>query len=394
MTDTPFDPMSPAFLENPYPSYARLRREHPVLRIPALRLAVLSRHADAVWALQDPSLFSSSAMRGVGSDEREPGAALIGMDPPQHTRVRKLLRDAFTPRRIARFERRIESVAAECIDRFAARGRCELISELAAPLPATLIAEVLGIDAARRDDFRRWSDALLTLLAGGVEGAEARALEAEADAFKAYAVGLAAERRARPRDDAITVLVAQGGLDDKQLRDLLRLLIVAGNETVSRLIGNAVLALLAHPEQLAWVAVAPGRVDLAVEEVLRWDPPVQATLRRVSRPVERRGVRLEAGDTVLVSFGAANRDEACFPDAERFVAQRNTRGHLAFGLGTHFCAGAGLARLEARAALRGLLGALANLRLDTDRVDRTPSLLFRGPSSLPLRFTRREERAA
>lgn len=388
-----YNPLGPEATRDPYPIYARLRREAPLERS-ALGFWAVSRYEDVHAALRDPRRFSSTVLgdmiQAVKSHSPEglgAGETLIGTDPPAHSRLRKIVNRAFTPRRIAELEPRIRALAGELLAEVPAAGELELMGALAVPLPVMVIAEILGIDTARRADFKRWSEEILAAIAGS-PSAELRArLERSFLERAAYLEEVVESRRREPRDDVISDLVrAEEGeevMSEDEVGNFIVLLLVAGNETTTNLIGNAVLALLDRPHVRERVRAAPGLLPAVVEETLRYDSPVQLTLRRATCDVELAGAKLCEGDVVALLLGSANRDEREFTDADRFDVER-AGAHLAFGHGTHFCLGAHLARLEARLALGALLDRFPHFEL-AGSVERRPSLLTRGPCAVRLR---------
>ncbi|MEE9608099.1 MAG: cytochrome P450 [Myxococcota bacterium] len=398
-----YSPLSPQVRANPYPYYAALRRDDPVRQIlPGMPFFALSRYADVQFALYHPELFSSTAFRmltqtgGLGPNS---GALaghriietpmMISVDPPEHTRLRKIVNRGFTPRRIAALEPRIREIAAQLLDDVVPAGRMDLVRDLAIPLPVTVIAELLGIDPALRDQFKQWSDAI-ALGMGGISGEyTVEDIRRAADEVSDYIDRIAAERRAQPRDDLVSALVqAEGGeaLSNDEVISFVFLLLVAGNETTTNLIGNAARALLDHPETLAKVAADPSLVPAMLEETLRYDSPVQGLPRLMLSDVEIGGATLPKDARVILLFGSANRDETQFPEPDRFDIHRDTQAHLAFGHGIHFCLGAALARLEARVAFETLFARCRDLRLEADQIETLDSMLLRGPKSLPLAF--------
>jgi cytochrome P450 len=402
-----FDPFHESTRDDPYPIYARLRNEAPVFRADALGAFVVSRHHDVLAALKDPATFSSrpfaEMMQGVGTLIEESGAApddepwtefphtLIGSDPPVHTRLRKIANRGFTQARVAALEPRIRAIAEELANAFVERGHCELVSDFAAPLPVTVIAELLGVEPERHRDFKRWSDAAIAAISGAPGERDPAALGPQIVALGSYLEEMIVARRAAPRDDLISALVRAEGneevLGEREVKLFSILLLVAGNETTTHLIGNLFLALLDHPDEWRRTRERPGRVAALVEEALRFDAPVQLTLRRAARATELAGMGIPEGALVALLLGSANRDERCWPRAEHFDPDRAPLGHLAFGFGTHFCLGAALARLEARVALEVLLARIAKLEGGGAPVPRIGSLILRGPVQLPLRFT-------
>jgi cytochrome P450 len=266
-----------------------------------------------------------------------------------------------------------------------------LVADLAIPLPVTIIAEILGVDPAQKDDFKRWSDWIVMDFMGQITEEMRPEVERDMDAFMAYFEVAVGERRAQPRDDLISALIRaeteEQALTADEVLAFIVLLLVAGNETTTNLIGNAVRALLDHPEQLERMQRDPSLVPNAIEEALRYDPPVQFLLRRAARDVEIAGAVIPENALVMVSFASANRDERKFADPDRFDVTRDAQGHLAFGHGIHFCLGAPLARLEARIALEEILARLPNLRRLDDTLELVDSPFLRGPRRLPLTFT-------
>ena len=383
-----FNPLSPEFQADPYPSYAAMRREAPVLRVDGWNAAVVTRYDDVVQVLKSPDLFSS---RAIGMDLRgRPTRTVINTDPPVHTELRGLVNRAFTPRMVADLEPRIREITRALLDAIIEKGETDLVRDLAVPLPVTVIAELLGVEADRHDDFKRWSTAAVSQDQNlDDEGLRRRA--ANIDEFASYFERAIDERRGRPGSDLISAVLAA---EESELRltpdDLVAfvgLLLIAGNETTTNLIGNAVLALLEHPEELAKVRADRALVPNMVEEALRWDSPVQFLFRTATADVEIGGTKIGEGMTVVPSYASANRDERRFPDPDRFDVTRNTQGHLAFGYGVHFCLGAPLARLEARVALEQVLDRLPGLRRADDApLPRIASMFLRGLQSLPLAF--------
>ncbi len=387
-----YDPLDPAVTRNPYPAYAWLRRQAPVYRTPRGLVAV-SRYADVRGILDRPGIFSSSAMGDVinglkaMAQAAEGGETLLGTDPPAHTRLRKIANRAFRPRRIAALEPRIRAHATALVDALARDSECDLMAALAVPLPVMVIAEILGFDPARRDDLKRWTEEQIAATAGPPTPELRAALARSGSERLAYLGELVAERRRRPRDDVISELLqaesTEEAMGEAEVGNFIVLLLVAGNETTTNLIGNAMLALLADGDLLAAVAAEPSLIPAVVEETLRYDSPVQLTLRRVREEVELAGEKLHRGELLAVLLGSANRDERHFDDPDRFDLLRPRRDHLAFGFGTHFCLGAHLARLEARVALETLLARFRRFEALAE-AERAPSLLTRGPRSLRL----------
>jgi len=388
-----YNPLDPAVRANPYPSFAHLRENSPVALVEPFGFWAVSRYDDVINVLRSPALFSSATMVTslLGELQAFPDAAvLIASDPPVHTRLRSLVNRAFTPRAAADLEPRVRVLVDDLVAGFADRGSCDVVAELAMPLPVIVIAELLGVDPARRVEFKRWSDDIVGAVAGMMDGTQQERIRGSIAAFMEYFQEVMDERRAHPRADLISALVQaeeQGQvLSTREVLAFTFLLLIAGNETTTNLIGNAVLALLAHPAELARVQADPSLIPGLVEETLRYDAPVQSLFRRATRDVVLGGVTIPEGATVLPLYGSANRDHRRFPDPDRFDITRDTHGHLGFGQGIHFCVGAPLARLEARVALEALLRTCGSLAPGEGHVERVESILLRGPKTLPLRF--------
>ncbi|MGH3208868.1 MAG: cytochrome P450 [Trebonia sp.] len=391
--------LSPGIVADPYPVYARWRAERPVAR-PRERLYVLSRFADCEAVLADPAfgrpeeddarLAAGQGQAGVrrllarGADGVI-ARSMLQMNPPDHTRLRRLVSRAFTPARVRELAPRVEALTASLLSGAGngPDGRFDLISGLALPLPVAVISELLGIPVADRPRLVAWSDALARSLDPGfLISAEDRARQREARLqFAAYLRGLLPSRRGSPGDDLISALIgvhdADGALTEGELIGLCMLLLIAGHETTRSLVGSAVLALLRHPAELAALVADPSLLGPTVEEVLRYDPPVQLVIRFVLRSTEVAGVTIAAGSFVVMLLGAANRDPALCADPDDFSVRRGMARHLSFGHGIHFCLGAPLARLEAATALRQLLPLLPRLRISGEP-EWKPNTVLRG----------------
>ncbi|WP_316528522.1 cytochrome P450 family protein [Kitasatospora brasiliensis] len=384
--------LSPTGLDvtvDPYPAYAALREKGPVHRIlvPGSGEAwlVVARE-EARAALTDPRLSNDIRHSSTWTDDggHALGVNMLQSDPPQHTRLRALVAAEFTAGRIRALRTRVQEIADTLIDALPAAGSADLVASYALPLPMTVICELLGVPAADRAGFRAWSTEL-------VAPSSPQAVGEAAGAMTARLTALIEERRADPREDLLSALVAPAadGLSAEELLGMAFLLLVAGHETTVNLISGTVLSLLSHPEQLAALRCDPGLVDGAIEETLRHDGPVEAAaFRFATEPVRIGDTTVPAGDSVLVSLAAASRDPLHFPDPDRFDIRRKPAGHLAFGHGIHHCLGAPLARVEAAVALRTLIERRPHLALDVDPADlvRRPSTMLRGLASLPVRF--------
>jgi cytochrome P450 len=399
-----FNPIDPAVRRDPNALYERGRREHPAFRHAGLPVPLVSvfRYADVQAVLRDAELFSNDFGRGRGlppevqalADQAPP--SMLGMDPPDHTRLRSLVNKAFTPRIVRQLEPRLRQVAHELLDRALEQREVDLVQALTYPLPVTAIAEIIGVPPADREQFKVWSDAAVATLGTGffappsVEQMQRElALRQE---MNRYFIPLAEARRREPKEDLLTGLVQaehEGSrLDQDEMLAMLVLLLVAGNETTTTLIGNAVLTLLDHPGELKRLRDDPRRMASAVDEVLRFDSPVQFDPRRASRGTEIAGTPVAENTLVLCWLGSANRDERVFERPDVFDITRERNPHLAFGFGTHHCLGHNLARLEAGVALEVLLERTASFeRTDRELLPLHPSPVFKAVTKLPLRLT-------
>jgi cytochrome P450 len=404
-TERKYDLYSDAFRADTYATFARMREDDPVFCQPGLDgetpIWFVSRYDDAVTVLLDDETFVRDPKLALDMDEVAAFTGglpesfafienhMLNKDGDDHRRLRRLVTKAFTPRMVEQLRPRIQEIADELIDRVEGRGEMELVEEFAFPLPITVIAELLGVPVADRERFREWSNAIVTPAAspGDLAG-----FGEQMQAFVDYLLALFEERRREPRDDLTSALVAveDGGetLDESELSSMVALLIVAGHETTVSQIGNAVLALIRNPEQRGPLEDRPELLSQAVEELVRYDGPVERTLTRwASRDVELRGQEIRRGDLVIVLLGAADRDPERFasPDTLDVLAERDVK-HVGFGRGSHYCLGAPLARLEAEVALETLFRRLPGIRLAVpdDELTWRPVPLFRSLAALPL----------
>ncbi|MFF4905964.1 cytochrome P450 [Streptomyces sp. NPDC001260] len=381
------------FRTDPHPVYARLRERGPVHRV---RLPGVDAHyetwlvvgyEEARAALADPRLAKDASRIGTEFlDEELIGKHLLVTDPPQHTRLRSLVSRSFTARRVAELRPRIQQITDELLDAMLPHGRADLVDSFAYPLPITVICELLGVPEMDRGEFRRMS----------TEAVAPSSPETEYDAFArlaAYLTELIEDKRcAGPTGDLLSDLVrttAEDGdrLSPGELRGMAFVLLIAGHETTVNLISGAVHTLLTHPDQLAALRADMSLVDAVVEETLRYEGPVEnATFRFAAETLEIGGTKIMRGDAVMIGLSAADRDASRYPAPDRFDLQRDTRGHLAFGHGIHYCLGAPLARLEARTAIRTLLERAPALTLAGPPGDWLPGMLMRGVRSLPVRW--------
>jgi pimeloyl-[acyl-carrier protein] synthase len=401
-TSVVFNPLLGQARAWPYPLYRKLRECDPIHRSRAVRGWFLFRHAECLHVLRDPR-FSADDRHYLGYARQrawdvadglvDPGRPdeppMLRRDPPDHTRLRALVSRAFSPRAVERMRGRAEELTDELLTAARRRGTFDVIEDFAVPLPVTIIAELLGIPAEDRAHFKRWSDRMVGFLDPLARG-DPRELRRTADEFRTYMARLADRRRREPADDLLTALVDAENQSDRlseaELHGTLALLLAAGNETTTNLIGNGLLALFQHPEQLARLREEPGIAATAVEELLRWDSPVQLTGRIPLEHVELNGHRFAKGQAVIAVLGSANRDPDIFPHPDVLDLGRPDGHHLAFGQGIHFCLGAQLARLEGRIALTEIARRFPDLRLVTDRLRWRRLTFLRGVEELPVRI--------
>ena len=427
MTEVNYNPFSLETRANPYPAYAELRKHAPVFHLEGTGFHLVSRYADVVEILQNPSLFSSNAMHrlmmsgmgggiqnldgdqgldpvaiaamreqtdGIGIDPVEmlTTPAIVATDPPDHARLRTIVNRAFTPRRVAVLEARIREIAREALDAMLVSDEFDFVSQYAVPLPVTVIAEILGVDRERLGDFKRWSDVLIAGSTGMASEELRKQVQETTHEFNRYFLEQIERRRRDPKDDIISVLVAaeegEASLTPVETLRFASLLLVAGNETTTNLMGNIALALLDHPEVLARAQADPKQIPAMVEEGFRRDGPVHLLFREATEDLELAGAKIPKGAFVMPILASANRDEAQFPDPDRFDLDRDTRGHVALGLGVHFCLGASLARLEARVGFEEFFRRVSSYRKLESGVEYVDSFLLRGPKRLPMAAAR------
>lgn len=394
---TKYDVLAPEVRWNPYPVYALMREEVPVFKTPYYEMGnqpwLLTRHDDCVTLQKDPRFTKSMARMAGDSEEMQMAAAInrhmLFADPPDHTRLRSLVQQAFTPRIINEMNDRVQTIADTLIDGLEGTSEFDLIAEYAFPLPIMVISELLGVPHEDREKFRRWSQIMIT---EGARGGDQELVGTAALEFILYFNDLFEQRRAEPKDDLISGLVqveeAGDKLDGQELISMIFLLLVAGHETTVNLIGNGTLTLLQHPDQLQLLRDDPTLIRSAIEEMLRYESPVSATtMRWTLEDVEMRGVVIPAGEMVLASLASANRDPSVFDDPDTFDIRRTPNKHMAFGHGIHYCLGAPLARMEGAIAIPTLLRRMPNLALAVDAraVEWNPSILLRGMARMPVR---------
>ncbi|HLG91570.1 MAG TPA: cytochrome P450 [Acidimicrobiales bacterium] len=402
MQETDYDPLE-AFttavgggVRDPYPEFARRRREEPVMRggllptenlpegFPLRETYTVFRFEDCARVLRDPETFSSAGYDSTIGMVM--GHTILAMDPPEHRPHRNLVAEAFRARSLARWESElITPLCHELIDRFAPNGRADLVADLTFEFPVQVIARILGLPQEDYHQFQKWSIELI-----GIEANIERGLAAS-QSLRDYFAGIVAERRRRPADDLISDLV-RAEVDGERLTDeaiysFLRLLLPAGAETTSRSSSNLLFLLLTHPDQYEAVRRDRSLVPQAIEEGLRFEPPLLTINRTATRDVEIAGVGIPAGADVAPCLGSANHDETRWQDPERFDIFRPSLPHLAFAFGPHMCLGMHLARLETKVVLNAVMDRLENLRLEPDGADpHIRGVVFRSPNCLPVSF--------
>lgn len=397
-----FDPRSPEFVQNPYPAYAWLRQNEPVCYVESVNAYWVTSYALVSRVLTD-SRFGKLSPNPAPMPELPPQLAklkelppsMLFTDPPDHTRLRSLVSKAFTPRAVERLRGRVEAIAHDLLDRAIARGgRMDVVADFAFPLPATVIAELLGVPREDLDRFHAWSRAVIRSIDASqvhIPGVREAGWQANVE-MAYYFEALAKQRKENPGDDLLSgmALAEEQGdrLSSGDLASTCMLLLIAGHETTSNLIANSTLTLLTHPDHLAALRQHPEWFGSAVEELLRYESPVQRAGRFVLEDLELGGRHLRRGDQVINLFAAANRDEAVFTNPDQLDLTRSPNPHMAFGKGIHFCLGAPLARLEGPVALMALLERLPDLRLDPERPSEwAPQSLIRGLRTLPVLFS-------
>jgi cytochrome P450 len=391
-TDLVYSPYRYEIHEDPYPTYQRLRDEAPVYRNVEGGFWALSRHTDVVGAFRDNARFSSA--HGVSLDPAASGPhahrtmSFLAMDPPMHGRMRGLVSRGFTPRRVAELEPRIRELTREHLELALEQGSFDFIGDLAGKLPMDVISELIGVPRADRDELRRLSD-LLVHREEGMDDVPPAGVEA-AFSLVTYYAGMLAERRARPSDDLTSALLAAevngDRLTDDEIMGFLFLMVVAGNETTTKLLGNAWYWAWRYPDQRAKPFGDPARIPTWVEETLRFDTSSQMLARVTTEDVELHGTVIPAGERAVLVVGSANRDERVFDRADTYDLDRPERELqliASFGFGRHFCLGASLARLEARVCLEELVARVGDYEIDPDGIRRVHSVNVRGFAALP-----------
>ncbi|MDE0512935.1 MAG: cytochrome P450 [Gammaproteobacteria bacterium] len=387
-----YNPFSDKVTQDPYPVYAELRERSPVHHSRLMDAIVVSRYGDVDRILRDharfsvnPDLRTSRKARYKPTPEER---SILFIDPPDHTRLRSLVNKAFTRSAINTLEPRIREIMKILLDDIKNHAGFDLMQAVAIPLPVIVIAEMLGIPQEDRAQFRVWSNQRARLLEPMLTRAERKTANEASKQLSDYFLSIIKSRQGEPRDDILTRLVQaeeQGDtLSELEMLNMLRLLLIAGNETTTNLIGNGMLALLRHPDQLQALRDDPGLIPAAVDELLRYDSPVQMTLRCAVEDCDIDGMAVRAGQDVILLGGSANRDPDAFENPDQLDFNRQKQDHISFGRDIHYCLGAGLERLEGRIAFEMLLERFDSLRQLTARAEFRYSIVLRGLTSLPV----------
>jgi cytochrome P450 len=400
-TGAVFYPLDRRFYEDPYPQYRQLREKDPFHKSMLTGGWVLSRHRDISAVLRDPRFladnrklpewprFREEMIRSGALTEKEADQRMmLTSDPPDHTRLRSLINRAFTPRAVEALRPRMEEIVEEQLSRAATDGRMDVIADLASPLPVIVISEMLGVPTADREQFTRWSHGVARSV-GNVTTDEQRIATGAERELRAYLAAIVEQRRREPREDLLSALVAAEQDGDKLSMDevysMAVLLLVAGNETTTNLIGNGLIALLRHPEQAAALRENPSLAASAIEELLRFDSPVQMTTRFSLEDADICDGRVvKGGKPVFLLLGSGNRDSEAFERPDELDVTRTDNRHLSFSNGIHYCLGAPLARAEGQIALPALVSRFPDMHLARERFEWSDNIVLRGVRSLPV----------
>ncbi len=400
MVTVQFNPIDPTMLSDPYPAYRNLRENDPVHWNALFECWIYTRYPDVDSILMDPR-FSADRTKArnrfaqmVQQQQEEFGPfsraqTMLSSDPPAHTRLRKLVSKAFTPRAVENLRPRIQEIVDNLLDGLEGQGGFDLVDSIAYPLPVIVIAEMLGVPPEDRAQFKKWSDDVVATLGGPFTPKDVfQRARQSIEEMATYISHVIADRRAHPREDLISGLIAaeeEGQvLSEEEIFATTILLLVAGNETTTNLIGNCVVALLRNPDQLEYLRADLSRMPAAVEELLRFAGPVQATARVAKEDIDLGGQVVKEGQVAFAFLAAANRDPAKFAEPDRLDLSRNPQDHLSFGDGIHFCLGAPLARAEAQITLRALLERYPHIEFAGDPTW-GGTFIIRGVKHLPLR---------
>lgn len=387
-----FNPFDADFRANPYPHYPAILEGPPRLLNLMMPTALIARYDDVTAVLRSPDFSTKRPELPMRERVDVFGGAptILTSDPPIQTRLRKLVSKAFTPRRVHELEPRIRAITSGLLDRVAAKGEFEAMTDLANPLPVIVIAELLGLPSDHHEQFKQWSNALISGFQAESGGQVPAASIDARNSLRSYFAAEIERRRTAPGDDLVSALVTardeNEALSEEELLAFVILLLLAGNETTTNLIGNGLLALCRNPEQLARMRAQPELTPTAIEEMLRYDPPVQMTVRTAKQDINVGGADIAAGTFAFVLLAAANRDPKQFPNPSTFDVGRDPNDHVAFGEGIHFCLGAPLARLEGAIAIGAVLERFPGFRLADAGFKPTyrGSMALRGLNQLPL----------
>ncbi len=385
-----FNPYAYEFQEDPYPTYAWLRREAPVYRSDQFDFWAYARHEDVLGAFRNVDAYSNAYGVSLDPSAFRPDAhrtmSFLAMDPPRHTRMRSLVGKSFTARTVALLEDRIREITLGYLEPAVERGSFDVIADVAGNVPMDVISELVGVPAADRSELRRLAELVVHREEGLYDVPEAGM--AAALELITYYDAMVRSRRARPQDDLTSQLlhaeIDGDRLDDDELIAFLFLMVVAGNETTTKLLGNALYWAWCNPDERVKPFRDPGRIPDWVEETLRYDGSSQMVLRVTRTPVEVGGVHIPAGERILLLIGSGNRDEEVFPNADRYDLERDTSKFISFGNGRHFCMGAPLARLEGRVVLEEFVARVADYDVHAGQAERVHSVNVRGFASLPV----------
>lgn len=393
-----FNPFLPEFHAHPYPTYQRLQLEDPV-HLSSIGAWVMTRYCDVVKALRDPRLSSKQSQISSYSSYQQSNSPVVSLssqllffrDPPDHTRLRKLVTKAFNVRVIEEMRPHIQQIVDELINKVKDTGAMDIIADLSRPLPVRGIAQMLGIPLADSDQLQQWSDCLSYILDPIKSSNTRQQLNQSILEFRDYLRNLVQQRRQNPENDLISALIQardeRDMLSEDELLVTCILLFATGEETTVNLIGNGMLTLLSHQDQLEKLKQNPSLIQSAVEEILRYESPVQISGRTVLDNLEIGGKVIRKGSPVFLILGAANRDSAHFCNPNQFNITRCENNHLAFGDGIHYCLGAALARIQGQIAINTLIQRLPNMKLQVDQPKWRENIFLRGLTTLPVTFS-------
>ena len=392
-----FNPFLPDFYINPYPTYRQLQTEDPV-HLSAIGAWIITSYTDVAKALRDPRL-SSKPSEISSYSQRQQGSSLVGSfisdilffrDPPDHTRLRRLIGKVFNTRVVEEMRPRIQEIVNELIKQIEEKGDLDIIADFAKPLPVTVISQILGIPVEDRYQLKQWSYWLGYIFDPMKASDVSQQLTQSIVEFREYLTGLIAKRRQKPENDLITALIQardeQDKLSEEELLVTCMLLFASGEETTVNLIGNGVLSLLRHPDQLEKLRQNPSLIQSAVEELLRYESPLQISGRTAIENIEIGGKLIKKGPPVFLILGAANRDPAQYHSPDQLDITRTNNNHFAFGDGIHYCMGAALARTQGQIAINTLVQKLPNLKLQTNKLEWRENVFLRGLKKLPVSF--------